>query len=48
MIELVLSDPELRKKFSKLITTIMEEDSTFKARLTDLFAKEARRNSYNV
>jgi hypothetical protein len=48
MIDLVMSDSELKKKFSKLITTIMEEDSTFKARLADLFAKEARRKSYNV
>lgn len=48
MINLVISDPELKKKFSKLIVTIMEEDSTVKARLADLFAKEARRKSYNV
>ncbi len=48
MIDLVMRDPELKKKFSKLVITIMKEDSTVKVRLTDLFAKKARRKSYNV
>ncbi len=48
MIDLVSSDPELKKRFSKLITTIMEEDATLKARLAELFIKEARRKSYNI
>ena len=48
MIDLVLSDPDLKKKFSKLITSIMEEDSALKAKLAELFAKEARRKNYNV
>ena len=47
MIELILSDPDLKKKFSKLITSIMEEDSALKAKLAELFVKEARRKSYN-
>jgi hypothetical protein len=45
MIDLVISDPDLKKKFSNLIVTIMEEDTEFKARLADLFAKEAKRKS---
>jgi succinyl-CoA synthetase beta subunit len=48
MIDLVLSDPHLKQKFSKLITSIMEEDSALKANLAELFAKEARRKRYNV
>jgi hypothetical protein len=48
MIDLVLSDPELKKKFSKLITTIMEEDAELKTKLAELFAKEARRKNYNI
>ena len=48
MIDLIISDPDLKKKFSKLIVTIMEEDSAIKDRLTDLFVKEAKRQSYNV
>jgi hypothetical protein len=43
MIDLIISDPDLKKKFSKLIVTIMEEDSAFKARLADLFVKAERR-----
>ena len=43
MIDLIISDPDLKKKFSKLIVTIMEEDSAFKARLADLFVKAGRR-----
>ncbi len=48
MIDLIISDPDLKKKFSKLIVTIMEEDSAFKARLADLFVKAEKRQSYNV
>ena len=48
MIHLVISDPDLKKKFSKLIVTIMEEDTAFKERLADLFAKEAKRKNYNI
>jgi hypothetical protein len=47
MIDLIISDPDLKKKFSKLIVTIMEEDSAFKDRLADLFVKEAKKQSYN-
>lgn len=47
MIDLVQSDPELKKKFSKLITTTMEEDAALKAKLAELFVKEARKKGYN-
>jgi len=48
MIDLVISDPDLKNKFSKLIVTIMEEDTALKERLADLFAKEAKRKNYNI
>jgi hypothetical protein len=48
MINLVASDPDLKKKFSKLITTIMEEDAALKTRLAELFIIEARRKHYDI
>ncbi len=43
MMDLVLIASDLKKKFSKLITSIMEEDSALKAKLAEMFVKEARR-----
>jgi hypothetical protein len=48
LIDLIEKDPILKQKFSKLITTIMEEDSALKTKLAEIVAKETRRRRYNV
>jgi hypothetical protein len=48
MIELIEKDPSLKLKFSKLITTIIEEDTALKTKLAEIVARETRRRSYSV
>jgi len=48
MIELIEKDSALKLKFSKLITTIMEDDTALKTKLAEIVARETRKRYYNV
>ena len=43
MIELIQKDPVLKQKFSRLIISILEEDSEFKTKLNDIVARQTMR-----